>query len=152
MHRIALILLVTVAAAAASSQAAAPKEDVAPGDRQIRQSVLRLFATQRAPHHLKPRMRQNPAQAAGTAVILDDGRILTSAHLVLCARQIYVQPYQSSERIPAKLVAYASGIDLALLTVEEEALNKRAGLSLAPVLPVVRDVVSVYGYPVGGAS
>jgi len=122
-------------------------------DKAIRSSVLKVLATQRGPHYLRPWTRANPRSVTGSAVVIEGGKILTNAHLVVFASQIYVQPYQSSEKIPAKVEALATGIDLALLSVEEKDFFKtRPGLAMSPDLPKVRDVVNVYGYPVGGVD
>ena len=122
-------------------------------DKEIRRSVVKVFSTLRAPHYLRPWTRQEPLTVNGTAVVIEGGRILTNAHLVTYASQIYIQSHESSDQISAKVVAFAAEVDLALLEVEEgakEFLNEHPGLKMSADLPQIRDVVSVYGYPVGG--
>ena len=139
----ALVLLATAATRAAEDQ----------GDKIIRESVLRLSATQRGPQYLQPWRRANPQPVTGSATVIDGQRILTNAHLVMYASEIYVQPYQSADRTPAKVAALAPGLDLALLEVGDKDFFKgRPGLKMSPDLPQVKDVVSAYGYPVGGVD
>ncbi len=47
-------------------------------------------------------------------------RILTNAHVVNSAVQIFVQPDKSSDKLSAKVVALAPGIDLAVLKLDDE--------------------------------
>jgi S1-C subfamily serine protease len=145
MNRIAALLVPTLALLATSASAA--------DDKDVRRSVVQVLATQRYPNVLKPWQKQTPREVAGSGVVLNGKRILTNAHLVLYASQVYVQPYQSSDKLPARVVRAAPGIDLAVLQLEDDAFFKdRPPLRRAAELPEVRDAVSVYGYPVGGSS
>jgi S1-C subfamily serine protease len=148
MNRLTALL---VPALALLASAAAAAEDKA--DKDVRRSVVQVFATQRAPNVLKPWQKQSPREVAGSGVVLDGKRILTNAHLVLYAGQVYVQPYQSSDRHAARVVRAAPGIDLAILQLEDDAFFKdRPPVPRAAELPEVRDTLSVYGYPIGGSS
>lgn len=119
----------------------------------IRRSVVRILATQRYPNLLKPWMKDNPRESTGTGVVLDGQRILTNAHLVVYAKQIYVEPYQSSDKLTATVERLNTRIDLAILKVDDKAFWKnRAAVRLASELPEAKDPVSVYGFPIGGSS
>src|SRR6516225_2983596 len=72
-------------------------------DPDVRQSVVRVHAKQRFPHLAKPWMKQSPRDVTGSGVVIDGNRILTNAHLVVYASQVDVQPYQSSDRLTAKV-------------------------------------------------
>jgi S1-C subfamily serine protease len=86
-------------------------------------------------------------------VVIEGKHILTNAHVVQYASQIYVQPNQSAEKLLARVVAIAPGIDLALLKLEEDSpLQKLGFLPLAEELPRIKETVNVYGYPTGGAE
>src|SRR5262249_23709633 len=87
-------------------------------ERDIRRSVVRIHATQRFPNHLKPWMKDNPREISGSGVVIEGQRILTNAHLVMYAKQIYIEPYQSSDKLAATIERLAPDIDLALLKVE----------------------------------
>jgi S1-C subfamily serine protease len=69
----------------------------------IRQSVVRILATQRYPNLLKPWMKQEPREITGTGAVIDGQRILTNAYLVVYAKQIYVGPYHSSDKRAAEI-------------------------------------------------
>jgi S1-C subfamily serine protease len=69
------------------------------------------------------------------------------------ANQVQVQPYQSSEKMMARVVAIAPDIDLAILTLDDQSFfDNRPALILADELPHVQDTVAVYGYPTGGTE
>jgi S1-C subfamily serine protease len=148
MTRLTALLVPALALLAASASAAEDK-----AEKDVRRAVVRVHATQRVPNVLKPWQKTSPREVAGSGVVLDGKRILTNAHLVLYASQVYVQPYQSSDRHAARVVRLAPGIDLAVLQLEDDTFFKdRPPLRRAAELPEVRDAVSVYGYPVGGSS
>jgi S1-C subfamily serine protease len=148
MARTTALLVLALPLLAAS---AAGAEDKA--DKDVRRSVVQVFATQRVPSVLKPWQKQSPREVAGSGVVIEGRRILTNAHLVLYASQVYVQPYQGSDRHAARVVRVAPGIDLALLQLEDDAFFKgRPPVRRAAELPEVRDTLSVYGYPIGGSS
>ena len=84
-------------------------------------------------------------------VIIEGKRILTNAHVVHYASQVYVQADQSTERVPAKVKAIAPSIDLAIVEVDNPSFfDGHPPLPLADDLPAMKQTVSVYGYPVGG--
>ena len=117
----------------------------------VSRSVVRILATKRLPDLSKPWTKQAPQEVSGSGVILDNNRILTSSHVVAYADQIYVQPYQSTEKISCKVIYQAPGVDLALLKPDDESLLKQySTLPLADFLPEIKSKVNVYGYPVGG--
>lgn len=119
----------------------------------LRNSVVKIHATSKLPSVFQPWRKQPPREGSGTGVIIDGNRILTNAHVVAYATQVYIQPYQSADRIEAKVVAYAPGVDLALIELpesEQDFFKDRPALPLADKLPAIRGDVSAYGYPLGG--
>jgi S1-C subfamily serine protease len=123
----------------------------------IRRSVVRILATQRMPDLAKPWLKQNPQEVFGTGVVIEGQRLLTSAHVVAYASQIYVQPHQSGDRLPARVARAAPGMDLAVLELADKEDAKqffqgRPPLAWAKGLPEPKDPVSFYGYPLGASS
>lgn len=119
----------------------------------LRDSVVKIHTTAKLPSLFQPWRKQAPRQGSGTGVIIDGNRIITNAHVVAYATQVYVQPYQSAERIEAKVVAYAPGVDLAMIELPEDEqgfFDNRPALPFAEELPEIRGDISAYGYPVGG--
>ena len=123
------------------------------GQDQVRDLVVKIHATRRSPDVLKPWTRLNPVNVSGSGVVIDGRRILTNAHVVQNASQIYVQPNQSADKLAARVVAIAQSTDLAILRLEDESFfNQRGSLPFAEELPKVKDLVSVYGFPTGGTE
>jgi len=122
-------------------------------DSKIENAVVKIFATNRYPDVFKPWTKQAPQEVTGSGVVIEGKRILTNAHVVLYANQIEVQANQGSNKISATVEAFAPGIDLAVLKLEDETFfNNRQPLERANTLPEVKDVVMAYGFPVGGKS
>ena len=84
-------------------------------------------------------------------MILEGKRVLTNAHVVMYASQIFVQGDQSTDRVPAHVKAIAPGIDLAVVEVEKPSFfNEHPPFPLADKIPALKQIVNVNGYPVGG--
>ena len=65
----------------------------------IRDLVIKIHAVHHTPDVLRPWTKNSPQQVKGSVVVIEGKRILTNAHVVRYASQIYVQPNQSAERI-----------------------------------------------------
>ena len=145
----AALLLSTAAPAFAAVDTA--QSDAQEG--KIRESVVKISATMRYPDLTHPWTKHSPQEASGTGVVIDGKRILTNAHVVLYASQLFVESYQSSDKLPANVEAVSPGIDLAILKLEDESFfDKRPAISRTSILPEVKETVLVYGYPQGGSS
>lgn len=145
MRRIVAGLFIVILLALAAGPSAAQD--------QIRDLVVKIHATQHAPDLLRPWTRSTPQQVTGTGVVIDGKRILTNAHVVRYATQIYVQPNQSASHIPARIEGMTPGMDLAVLKLDDESFfDKRGTLPFAQELPRVKDNINVYGYPTGGTG
>lgn len=117
----------------------------------IADSVVKIYATRRMPDFNRPWNKGSPQEASGSGVVIEGKRILTSAHVVLYASQIFVQGNQSAERASAKVKAVAPGMDLAVIEVQDSSFfNRRPPVPLGKDFPAMRQTVSVYGYPIGG--
>jgi len=115
------------------------------------ESVVKIYVTQRPPNLTQPWTKSSPQKTSGSGVIIAGKRILTNAHVVQYASEIFVQPFQTTEKIEANVIATAPDMDLALLSLEdEEIFEDHPPLPIAKQLPKMRDTVNVYGYPVGG--
>ena len=120
---------------------------------EVRDLVVKIHTTRRDPDLLRPWTKLNPVNVSGSGVVIDGRRILTNAHVVQNASQIYVQPNQSAEKLTARVVAIAEPIDLAILRLEDESFfDQRGFLPFAAELPKVKDTVNVYGFPTGGTE
>ena len=93
---------------------------------QIRDLVVKIHAVHHTPDVLRPWSRNTPQQIKGSGVVIDGNRILTNAHVVRYASQIYVQPNQSSQHLPARVDAITPSMDLAILKLDDEAFFDKA--------------------------
>jgi S1-C subfamily serine protease len=119
----------------------------------IEHSVVKVFATQRAPDPFRPWSKQSPREVTGSGVVIEGKRILTNAHVVRYASQVQVQANQSGDKYSATVLAIAPGIDLAVLQLDDESFfASRPPVPRANVLPAIKDTVLAYGFPTGGSS
>ena len=119
----------------------------------VENSVVKVFSSMRAPDLSKPWAKQAPAEVTGSGVIIDGKRILTNAHVVAFSSQVQVQANQAGDKLAATVEAMATGIDLAILKLEDEKFfDTHAPLPRAEKIPEIKDAVMVYGYPTGGTS
>lgn len=118
-----------------------------------RDSVVKILATMRQPDVFRPWTKASPSEASGTGIVIEGKRILTNAHVVLYASQLFVQSEESSDKIAATVEAVSPGMDLAVIKLEDESFfDKRKPLKRSTELPAVKDTVLAYGYPQGGTS
>src|SRR5437762_12974788 len=87
---------------------------------EVRDLVVKIHTTRRDPDVTRPWTKQNPVNVSGSGIVIQGKRILTTAHVAQNARQIYVQPNQSAEKLAAHVVVIAEPIDLAILSVDDE--------------------------------
>jgi len=122
---------------------------------QIRDSVVKIFSTLRPPDYESPWKKQSPQEISGTGFVIDGNRILTNAHVVSMASQIFVQPPHSADKLRAKVLAIAPGIDLAIIEIRKESEriafhDEHPALQLTHQLPAIGSTVQAIGYPLGG--
>ncbi len=117
----------------------------------IRNAVVKIHSSRRPPDFLRPWTKGPLRQSTGSGVVIEGNRILTNAHVVQYSSRLLVQGYQSTERLPAKIVGFAPEMDLALLELEDNSFfENRPPLQLADGIPKLKETVNVYGYPIGG--
>jgi S1-C subfamily serine protease len=97
----------------------------------------------------------NPSveRSAGTGFIIEGNRILTNAHVVSGAVNIYVKRPDQKREFRAKLRHIAHDCDLAMLQVEEpdaSAFFQGAKPLVIGDLPELSSPVVVVGFPIGG--
>jgi len=119
----------------------------------IENSVVKVFSTVRYPDPYQPWTKQSPEDITGSGVVIEGKRILTNAHVVRYANQVQIQANQAGDKLSATVEFMASGIDLAVLKLDDETFfASHPPLARAKKLPGVKDTVMTYGYPEGGNS
>ncbi len=153
-HSLRLVLCLLACVPAGLTQAAAKAaENPEAISHEAESAVVKVFSTIRRPDVAKPWAKSAPIEATGSGVIIEGHRILTNAHVVSYASQVQVQGNQSGDKVAATVEAFAPGIDLAVLKLEDDAFfNGRPPLPRAAALPQVKDAVLAYGFPTGGTS
>lgn len=117
----------------------------------IRDSAVKIHNTARSPDFMRPWTKATPKKSTGSGAIIDGNRIITNAHVVLYAHQLFVQFNDSTDRHAAKVKAIAPGMDLAVVELEDPSLLEgRPTLELRPGIPDFKSTVNVYGFPMGG--
>ena len=144
-YRLFLLLLVYSAVFSFISSAYAQQE--------IENSIVKIYTTQRRPDIFNPWAKMPSNEISGSGVIISGNRILTNAHVVTYASQVYVQAYQSADKISAEVIAVAPDPDLALLKLEDEEFFKdHPPLQMSEAIPRTGEKVNAYGYPMGGSG
>src|SRR5579862_8169954 len=119
----------------------------------VANSVVKIFSTTRYPEMFRPWEKSSPSEVTGSGVVIEGKRILSNAHVVLYASRVEIQANQSGDKISATVEAIAPGIDLAVLKVDDESFfDTHPPLPRAKLLPEIKDVAMVYGYPEGGTN
>jgi S1-C subfamily serine protease len=117
------------------------------------ESVVKIFASTRFPNPTKPWMKGDPLQNIGTGVIIEGNRILTNAHLVEYGTEVTVQTRPGGDKVDAQVEFLNFDVDLAILTVKDRKfLEKKAPLPRSQKMPRVQDMVSLFGFPIGGSE
>ena len=117
----------------------------------VEHSVVKLIVTKRSPDFFRPWTKASPEKASGSGVVIEGNRILTNAHVVMHASQVFVQTRKGGDQLNAKVTAIGPGIDLAVVELADpEKLKDVQPIAIADDLPELKSRVSVYGYPTGG--
>jgi S1-C subfamily serine protease len=96
-------------------QAPLPAADDAP-----RASVVWINVVRRPVELTRPWKRRGAESTGGTGMVIAGKRILTNAHVVRDAVQLYVQPDRSSDKLSGTVEAIAPAVDLAVVRLDDD--------------------------------
>lgn len=119
----------------------------------VTDAVVKLHVTSETPDPFRPWTFRQPKQSSGSGVVIDGQRILTNAHVVAHAAEILIESSKVPRRIPARIEAFAYGVDLAIVTVDQPGFfETHPPAAFAEEVPGDGDTVVVRGYPMGGST
>jgi S1-C subfamily serine protease len=147
-----LVLALFAMAMLASPPATAHSPDVpeAHGGNGISASVVHVQVYRSRFDWTMPWRQEAVQGALGSGFLIEDGRIVTNAHVVADARQILVRrPDEANPRI-ATVEAVAHDCDLAVLRVEDPTFTDGLHPLGLGELPRTGSQVLTYGFPLGG--
>jgi S1-C subfamily serine protease len=145
--------LVLISSLSVSGPARAASVDDDSTEAKIRDSVVKISATVRNPDLTTPWTKGKSSDVSGTGVVIEGKRILTNAHVVTYASQLFVEGNQSSDKLPAQVLAVSPAMDLAVLKLDDESFfEKRTPMPRTTALPQVKETVLAYGFPQGGST
>lgn len=120
------------------------------GSQDLKEAIVKIYTVVNSPDYWNPWSMRGMSSGTGSGAIIRGRRILTNAHVVSDHTFIQVRRFGDARRFPARVIAVAHEVDLALLTVDDEAFwGEVEGLELGE-LPYTQDEVFVYGFPMGG--
>lgn len=116
-----------------------------------KQAIVKIYTTSKIPNYQVP-WSSAMQRSTGSGAIIENGYILTNAHVVADHAFIEVQRYGQRKRYIAKVYAISHQADLALLKVEEENFYHGVTPLTFGKLPATEQKIVVYGYPMGGST
>lgn len=150
-----MVLLYVLGLVSSLTVPAAGQDAAESASTDVRDSVVKIYATYRGADFESPWTKMPPEEYTGSGFVIEGGLILTNAHVVEQSSQIFVQPPQSADRLRAELVSIARGIDLALIRIRRDSDHEtfhaeHPPLALKDELPAIGSTVQAFGYPLGG--
>ena len=137
------LMISAILAFALAAGAARAEED-------LKDAIVKIFTVVNTPDYWNPWSMRGTGSGTGSGAIITGRKILTNAHVVGNQTFIQVRRFGDARRFQAQVLAVAHEVDLALLTVEDDAFWADVeGLELGD-LPDTQDEVFVYGFPMGG--
>jgi S1-C subfamily serine protease len=108
-----------VAGAAFALAAASQAADVSTG--AVDNAVAQIIVESQAPNWFEPWRPGTTSKSTGSGFVIKGRRLLTNAHVVSWAREIYVKRTRDNEAYPARVTFIAHDCDLAILEISANA-------------------------------
>ena len=117
---------------------------------KIKSAIVKIYSTHQQYNYRSPWQNGSDYNSTSTGFIIENNRIITNAHAVLSNRFLQVRKEGDAKKYKANVEFISEEYDLAVLSVEEPSFFKgTTGLKFDD-LPMIRDKVVIYGYPLGG--
>jgi S1-C subfamily serine protease len=114
------------------------------------QSVVQITNYTQQPDWVEPWRFSPVSGGMGSGFVIDGQRIMTNAHVVSWSKQLIVFRYQDPKPYQATVEFIGHDCDLAVLRVADPAFFEGVSALEIGDLPIVRSMVTTYGYPAGG--
>lgn len=117
---------------------------------EVRSSIFKIYASSQTTLHSRPWTFESIANSSGTGFLIGPNLILTNAHVVAHAKSLLVQKDRDPEMRRAYVKFVAHDVDLALVSLVDEAgLKGVKPLSFADKASLGDSVLTI-GFPIGG--
>lgn len=120
------------------------------GAADTRQAIVKVYTTYSVPYYYTPWNMSGPSTRTGSGCIIAGKRILTNAHVVGDETFIQVRRYGDAKKYRAHVLFVSHIVDLALLSVDDDAFFEGALPLEIDGLPETQAEVTVLGFPTGG--
>ncbi|ABW31588.1 S1C family serine protease [Acaryochloris marina] len=118
-------------------------------EQRIRGAIVKVYSVRNKPDYQKP-WETVIKRSTGSGFIIADNKILTNAHVVADQTFVEVRRHGQAKRYRAQVVSVAHEVDLAILSVKNNAFFSGVTPLEFADLPEIRQEVAVYGFPTGG--
>ena len=112
--------------------------------------IVKVFATTYEPDYVEPWRTPARCESTGSGFIIEQGLIVTNAHVVANAFYITVRLATKSQRYRAAVQVIDHHCDLALLRVDDPEFIRDAKVANIGSMVQLLDSVQVVGFPMGG--
>src|SRR4051794_2067964 len=116
----------------------------------IKNSLVRITATDVDPDYKAPWNSGGIQRGIGAGFLIEGSRIMTNAHVVSNSRYLTVEREGDPNKYPATVLFVAHDCDLALIKVASPDFGKGMTPLTFGGIPELESTVSAYGYPIGG--
>ncbi len=116
----------------------------------IDQAMVKIYTNSMAYDYYIPWTTEGLRETSGSGCVVAGNMILTNAHVVTNETYLQVRKEGDPRRYQAYVVAVSHDADLALISVSDETFFQNIEPLQLGELPLPREQVTVYGYPVGG--
>jgi len=120
------------------------------GAERVQESVVKIQVGYRSPDYFQPWDMGYQNTKFGSGFIVEGKRIMTNAHVI--GDQVYIQVLKvgDTKKYTARVEYVAHDCEVALLKVEDESFFDGTVPVRFGGVPLQRDRVAVYGFPMGG--
>jgi S1-C subfamily serine protease len=144
------LVIVSVVTVTSFSSSIQPVAAGASNAEEVPSSLVQIIVQSNPVDLSSPWQKQGVESASGSGVIIAGQRILTAAHVITDYVSVEVKREGMTKRYIAEVEFTCHECDLALLTVKEDAFFDGVKPIILGDTPELQDVVSVFGYPIGG--